>query len=320
VHRNLLGRAILYLTYPGKGSKMELLAGWFDDKELTEADFESGRIVSLWDMLRFQAEKLIAIHVALTVLSRAVEVINAGESKGDLRLDTEIDTVLISWPQTQEYVKELHNSLLSLGLLVSASAAAMLLKPRDTKDKRRAINRMKFEIDHLIFTIQSELEGRASLMIPVDRSPFYEMKDTFLGEDVIKKFPALTEDACEAGNCFGLGRYTACVFHLMRVMERPVQQLGKTFKINNLHKKPWGQILNEVKPKIDKMPHGTPKQERKQNKFNHNYQLLDAICRATRNPTMHPKITDIKQTYTEDEARDLMDRVKSFMEDFVKLR
>jgi hypothetical protein len=35
------------------------------------------------------------------------------------------------------------------------------------------------------------------------------------------------EDADEAGKCFAVGRYTACVFHLMRIMERCVQKMGR---------------------------------------------------------------------------------------------
>jgi len=169
-------------------------------------------------------------------------------------------------------------------------------------------------------TIIDELESKILLMIPSNRVSYYNVDDTILGEYIVSSFPEIREDAAEAGNCFALGRYTACVFHLTRMMENIVQRFGRRLKIRDLHKKPWGQILGESKHKIDKMPKDTPSRERRSNRYYESYALLDAVCRATRNPTIHPKITDIKKTYTDQEAKDLMDRVKQFIEDFSRLR
>ena len=44
-------------------------------------------------------------------------------------------------------------------------------------------------------------------------------------------FPAANHEASEAGKCFATARYTACVFHLMRVMEVGVQEFGAVLSV-----------------------------------------------------------------------------------------
>ena len=51
-------------------------------------------------------------------------------------------------------------------------------------------------------------------------------KPDLLGPAVIAKWHNLEYDIVEAGNCYAMGRCTAMVFHLMRVMEFGVQELG----------------------------------------------------------------------------------------------
>jgi kynurenine formamidase len=51
-------------------------------------------------------------------------------------------------------------------------------------------------------------------------------------------------DIQEASKSFAVGRFTACVFHLMRVMELGVQALGKKPGVSNAHEIEWQKILN----------------------------------------------------------------------------
>ena len=74
-------------------------------------------------------------------------------------------------------------------------------------------------INQIMKVFQSELATKPLFIMKSDRGSYYETKDTILGRAVIKKYSSILVDAEEAGNCFALARYTACVFHLMRILE-----------------------------------------------------------------------------------------------------
>jgi hypothetical protein len=98
------------------------------------------------------------------------------------------------------------------------------------------------------------------------------------------------------------------VFHLMRVMERGVQILGNKFGVRNVETKLWGNITNEMRQKVEALPDKTAPEKLNKEKPTEVWVHLDHVRIAWRNTTMHPK-----QTYTESEAKDIMEKVRSFM-------
>jgi len=139
---------------------------------------------------------------------------------------------------------------------------------------------------------------------------------TFCGENVIQKLPDLRDDASEAGNCFAFGRYTACVFHLMRIMEVIVQKFaakigakGKDGTLLDVSNEDWFQIEIAISKTINNMPKSDLK-----DKYSASLASLSAVRVGWRNQTMHPK-----QTYTEEQAKALLDGVKLFVEAYSEL-
>jgi hypothetical protein len=134
---------------------------------------------------------------------------------------------------------------------------------------------------------------------------------------MIREIPSeLEEDAAEAGNCFSLERYTACVFHLMRIMERLLQDFAT--KVNATKKdgapldvkhENWYQIALAINRAIEQMPRGDLK-----DKYLAALAPLSGL-RGERHLVMHPK-----QTYTEEQARTWLDIVKLFVEAYLKLQ
>jgi hypothetical protein len=109
------------------------------------------------------------------------------------------------------------------------------------------------------------------------------------------------------------GENTACVFHLMRVMEHCVQALGKKLKVTAINVKTdtWHQIMLHVHGQIEKMPGGkkaTAAQNSKKQKFSLAASRLDSVRIAWRNDVMHPKAT-----YDENEALEVMSSIKAFL-------
>ncbi|HEY2849107.1 MAG TPA: hypothetical protein VGI97_04465 [Gemmatimonadaceae bacterium] len=128
---------------------------------------------------------------------------------------------------------------------------------------------------------------------------------------VLDAFPDLATDIDEAGKCFGTGRFTACVFHLMRVMERGVGEFGKLLGLTITQESEWATILNTVDAKVDAMP----KSDKTRQQIAETSSLLHAVKLAWRNPAMHPKAT-----YTEEEANRIIEAVSTYMRDLADLK
>lgn len=128
------------------------------------------------------------------------------------------------------------------------------------------------------------------LYIPSSRTGFYSDSPQF-GAKVADKFPKSVEDIQEAGKCFSLARYTATVFHLMRVMEFAVHYLGKRLSISLVTEKNWHNILDEVDKAVKNLPIKTARQKALRNRFSEASAHLRMVKDAWRNDVMHPKET-----------------------------
>jgi len=169
--------------------------------------------------------------------------------------------------------------------------------------------RIKDELSTIrLFHVQSN----AVQYYPAESS---EYKKPLLSPQAKKKFAKSIEDADEAGKCFALGRYTACVFHLMRVMERGVQRLGKKLRVPiPVEEKDWGVISSSINGALKRLPNSTVSEKRIHARYAKAAVYLDNVREAWRNPTMHPK-----ETYTEEEAEDCFRFVKQYTEHLVKI-
>ena len=113
----------------------------------------------------------------------------------------------------------------------------------------------------------------------------------------------------EAMKCLALERGTACVFHLMRVMEFGIKKLGKKLRVDiDVEKETWYQIEQHVNKAIAAMPSSTSANQKKKQKHASAAAGLGSVRIAWRNDVMHPKAT-----YTEEEARRIMDHVGGFL-------
>ena len=92
---------------------------------------------------------------------------------------------------------------------------------------------------------EAELSARMFFYMPAERAKYFADEPLF-GEAVANKFPKLAEDISEAGKCFACGRYTATVFHLMRLMEASLERLVKLLRLTIGLNRPWGRILRDV--------------------------------------------------------------------------
>ncbi|RUX23785.1 hypothetical protein EOA13_33055 [Mesorhizobium sp. M7A.F.Ca.US.011.01.1.1] len=210
----------------------------------------------------------------------------------------------------------------TLGMNGQAAAARDILAFLDLvpiEDGNRVFGQMQFghlinPMEALLTGINYELKGRSCLFLSAADTTLYQSNDALFGEDVARRFQSTNDDIEEAGKCLALGRSTAAVFHLMRVLESAVQTIADKIgaAIVDAHGKglAWGVIADNMKAKIDAMTRGSDAQI-KWYRVQHD---LVVVNRAWRVPTNHPK-----ESYTAEQAREVFDATKAFMKELAAL-
>jgi HEPN domain-containing protein len=182
-----------------------------------------------------------------------------------------------------------------------AASAATIKKMLACLEKERSTYRD-------FFTFGSELGGR--LVDEMEERSFIALNgieaqhyiEPLKGwDDALDKLPNLTDDVGEASRCFAFGRYSAAMFHTMRALELAVQALSAKLGIHNVERE-WGKLLSDIGKAIEKMP-----TSKERNQWSEAHTLLYHVKQAWRNEVMHPK-----QTYTEEEAAEVIGASKSF--------
>lgn len=165
-------------------------------------------------------------------------------------------------------------------------------------------------ISAVYHVLRSETRAKTYLEIPFERLPYYSHTKPIFGKDVDIAFSAVTFEIAEASKCFALSRYTACVFHLMRIVEFGLSCAADCLQVPRPTKdgeRNWGAILRKLNNAIEqKSDWNDPKDKAL---FGEIYASADAIKSSWRNPTMH-----VERTYTDEEARELIDLVRAFMQ------
>lgn len=163
----------------------------------------------------------------------------------------------------------------------------------------------------LVDRITDELDQKPCYLIAAERVKFYNGRHLF-GEDVDRAFPSAMLDIEEAGKCYAVGRGTACVFHLMRVMEVGLRALATSLNDVSLDPKTnptWERILSRGDKELQKPLKDRAEEWRVDDLFFSTATAnLRAVKDAWRNSTMHVEIS-----YDDERAFDVWNAVRAFM-------
>jgi len=209
----------------------------------------------------------------------------------------------------------------SIAMPVTAAAARKLLKcladfgSEPVLATEYAARALEDSITDLMNAFREECTARIVVVIPTASAEFFSPDEPLFGEAVSLKFAKVAADIAEAGTCLALERPTACVFHLMRVVEYAVQRLGKKMHVAiDVDKEGWYQITLHVNKAVEALPTATPRQRRVKQAYGAAAAHLNSVRIATRNDVMHPKAT-----YTDEEAQTLFDATKALMQQMAKI-
>jgi hypothetical protein len=252
--------------------------------------FGPGRLRSLWDMLELDAANFVHL-LHLIGNSEETARANPGEIPEAYR------EAFCELPS--EKMKELCNWL---NLPVSAVITKYVRSARTGEALSAAYIGVKR-------SIHSELSGRI-FFEPDAKYKKYFRNDKPFGGDVFEAFSSANEDIIEAANCLALERATACVLHLMRVVEAGLAALAAAIGVGKQND--WGGYLREITKELETRKRNSGARTADEQFYAEVADTIDHMKRAYRNPTMHPE-----KSYSQDRAEEIFVSVRSFMRHLV---
>jgi hypothetical protein len=258
-------------------------------------------------MERFSARAFYLMGFALAT----IQVIIAEEMEA-----TDFPILSIDYTASEKLLKRVAEQLThvetfcqSIELDLSAKHALRLVEKLKGEITPRQIGG---EVAQLKQRISDEMQGKLFMYIPSRQAKFYGLDEPF-GPEVAKKFPSALPDSREAANCYAAGRWTACVFHLMRVLESGLAALGTVFSVSLKHTN-WAPAIDQIESKVRDMHKdptwkALPDCKEQQQFYAQAASFLGVVKDAWRNYTAHAH-----GVYTQEEAELMLLNVRSFME------
>ena len=202
--------------------------------------------------------------------------------------------------------------LRDLGLMMSAKQADKMV--RRLKDGE-ALTGGEFGtlLNELYERLYDECQMLTLLLLSSSECQRYAPTKPLFGTDFATKFQTNGAfELDEAAKCMALGRPTAAVFHLMRILELGIRALSACLGLPDPTKpaeRNWAVILRTIWNGIEKKwSQSSDRMSGDGHLFEDLYASLDAVKNPWRNATMH-----VEKKYTDDEAEHIFMAVMGFM-------
>lgn len=172
-----------------------------------------------------------------------------------------------------------------------------------------ALGRLVILAEHLVHVFNDEIDGRTFLVMASSHSAYFSDTQAF-GTEVEDVFPAAVFDIAEAAKCRALGRWTASVMHLMRVLEVGLGALAQHYNVSA--EANWNQVINQIEMRtreVGRRTHGAEAEQWAAEAATH----LRFVKNAWRNHAMHHL-----EKYDEERAVRIFDSCRDFMQHLAK--
>ena len=274
-------------------------------------------LVTWWDVLNFSAWNFFWCGHALQKIEQDCfmgSMIVPGDAHV-FALPKPIDD--LAKDKAVKSLKSVAKEFEGIGLRISAETArevaAELESPKP--GPKRNFQWLMDKVKDISDLSKKEIEGKAFFYVPAERAKFFpKAKNPYVfGKEVGQAFPGAFQDVAESGVCLSLDRGSACVFHLMRVLEIGLTVLGAKFGVSLAHTN-WGPAIEEIESKIRNMQKdpawkALPGYKEQQEYYAQAASHFGILKDAWRNYTMHSR-----GFYTEEQAERIFENVKGFMQ------
>jgi hypothetical protein len=266
------------------------------------------QLISWWEMEQFSAKAYYKLGCLLERVK--VQYANARNGGDPSFSGSAADVQLKSGESIglAEFMSAVDGICKDIGLDYAAHQAGEVWKNAPQMTHRQVVT----AIESLDKAIQFEMQRNVFLWIGPSRKELYLQHELF-GLQVGANFPSIQFDMVEAGNCYAVGRWTGCVFHLMRVLEVGLSVLGNVFGVSLAHTN-WAPAIEQIESKIreihkDPAWKALPDCKEQQEFYAQAASHFGILKDAWRNYTAHAR-----GKYTEDEAKLILLNVKAFMQ------
>lgn len=209
---------------------------------------------------------------------------------------------------TTDELKFFAAGLRRIGLTVSAELVGEMVSKKGTGFAERHPEDLYIELNN---QIRRELKSIYLMVVPPENVRLLEELHPF-GSIVAQRFgKEVADDARQASRCLALGAHTACVFHLMRIVEAGLNAIRQHLGLSE-YAGSWDRIFKQIDARL-KILSETKKDERARREiaFISDVRLhIAAIKDAWRNATVH----EIAQTFDARQAARVYEAVRDLME------
>lgn len=264
------------------------------------------QIVSLLDMQKIDFATLLQCNVRLATMAQAM--------RGIVEQNGRFSIPVSSRKSIAAQARSLADICTDLDLPVPAKAGAKIaqfldkLEPQDDNVVFDQTHLPLFtnQLEYLVRSLNDALENELFVSIKSSSARFYNADEPLFGQEVEVAFPSSSYDISEAGKCRALGRWTACVMHLMRALEPSLLSLQAAVSVD-VEKEQWGQIIDQIEAKIRQINKAThSKHDEKW--FSEAASHFRVMKNGWRNYAQH-----LHERYDEERAVTIYDSVRAFM-------
>src|ERR1051325_4437987 len=272
------------------------------------------QIVRLLDMIEADVKELVTLIVGLVSVKKRLEddtteLLKAGGEPKEVRAELAVKhgAGILAWMRNTQGV-------------CSKYGLDITYWPRQAGGYVHEPERYKTTLSEYINSVKhgiyEKLEQRKFIYMPSAEAEYYDQAELF-GPEVCDKFPKANKEITAAGNCYAIGNYTACVFHLMRAVEYSGRRLVIALKVQGKLGKPlalcdWGDLMRALDEGVQSLSTGSRKNTHKKATFefyNHAVAQFRNFKDAWRNNVSHTRTTFMPGV-----TKDIMDNTRQFMQ------
>jgi hypothetical protein len=268
-----------------------------------------GRVRSLFDVLRLHASSYMQIARICEEYTSSHQMMQANPNAYPTPEQ---------WEIVRGNLESIRDICRHMGLRVSARSVERILAEFEIKIPNMGLSKQRFLEWYSCF--QSEVDGEVYLLMLPHRAVYWSSEvDRLEGPEIssllgsLKAFPQAFHDAKEAGNCLAFERFTASVYHSMRVGEFALVSLAQSVNVEQERiNRGWDGCIQGIQSAISKLESQKPRPDwRDEVKALGSLNTwFQSMSKGWRNPVSH-----IPRTYTEDQATAIFMAVKTLFQE-----
>jgi hypothetical protein len=240
---------------------------------------------------------------AISLLQRVQALIGTGAGHNDATVLTEKPVSKTVKEGSERHLNSLIEAIVPIGMPLSVKSIGRM-KDGLQRDKF-TFSEMRSAYAEIEGRIYDELDLMSWFCIDKRKADFYEPAAPLFGAEVDLKFPSAKYEIEEAGNCLALRRSTACVMHLMRVLEVGIQAVAEDLGVTAQDTSALLDQIERVIPEVI-LRRNSPEDEQWLSEATAHFRLLK--------DTWGDYAMHVHETYNEEQAEVIFEQTRICMQ------